>query len=915
MARPCSSLVEMSDGARAAAENWHAMTVAEAQALLGADRSQGLSRSEAASRYARTGPNTLVRRRGKPAWQAFLDQFKSLLIVVLGFAALMALAIGDVKDAVVILVVVLINATLGFRQEHRAETAVAALKRMLASSARVRRQGAVEQIDVTEVVPGDIVLVEGGDRIPADGLVVESHAVEVDESALTGESHAVEKCAGVVLPADTPLAERSNFAFMNTSVTRGRMELLATATGMTTEMGRLASMLETAKPAPTPLQTELDVLGKRLALIALSVVSLTLFIDVARGQPFLKEVMDSIALAVAAIPEGLPAVVTVTLALGMQRMAKNRAIVRKLAAVETLGSTTVICSDKTGTLTMNQMTARRLWFRGEHFSVSGEGYSGQGEISKPDGGTADLSRLTRAALLCNEARIEGGTLIGDPTEGALLGLAHKSGLDTPAARQRHPRLDELPFDSVSKLMATFHRDEDSLLVLVKGAPDVLLARSSALLGPAGVEPLDSSGRQRVGEELDAMTSRAMRVLAVAERRLDPDALDGRKPSLDLIQELTLLGLVGIVDPPRPEARAAVELCRRAGIQVKMVTGDQKGTAEAIAREIGIEGKAVSGTELEALSDEELRDVAQSASVFARVSPEHKLRIVEALRATGHVVAMTGDGVNDAPALKTADIGVAMGLTGTEVSKEAAAMVLADDDFATIVRAVEEGRTIYENIVKFVRFQLSTNIGAVLTVTGASLFGLPSPFTAIQLLWINIIMDGPPAMTLGLDPPRPGIMNVPPRRPDDTILPWRRFGQLLLYGTAMATGTLVVFWHGLVTQGERYGLTLAFTTFVFFQVFNVHNARSEGRSALSRATLENRHLWLSLFGVVLLQVLIVALPPARSLFDTEGLAARDWILAIAVGSTILWFEELRKWMGASRQRPLAAAARTPAGRTW
>ncbi len=884
---------------------WHAESAARVAELLGTSAPAGLTREEASARLSRHGPNRLLRRPPKPGWRLFAEQFKSLLIVVLLVASVLAALIGDVKDAVVILAVVLLNAFLGFRQEHRAEAAVAALKRMLVGKARVRREGSVEEIDVELIVPGDVVLIEGGDRIPADGRVVESHGVEVDESALTGESHAVEKRSDDVLAADTPLAERFNFVFMNTVATRGRLELVVTETGMSTEMGKLAGMLAEAGPAATPLQVELDRLGKRLALVAVTVVSIVLTIDVLRGQPLLKEVMDAIALAVAAIPEGLPAVVTVTLALGMQRMARSRAIVKKLSAVETLGCTTVVCSDKTGTLTMNQMTARAVWFQGRRFSVTGDSYGREGQIHGAE--STDLGPLTRPVALCNEAQIRDGSLVGDPTEGALLGLALKAGADLHALARELPRIDELPFDSATKLMATLHRDADRVLVLVKGAPDVVLSRSVQVLGANGAAPLDDEMRSTIAAESERMAAQAMRVLAVAERRIE--GAEVRPGSAGRhVTDLTFVGLIGIVDPPRPEARAAVARAAGAGVRVKMITGDQKATALAIASEIGIAGQALTGPEIEAMSDQDLAAVAPGTGVFARVSPEHKLRIVRALQANGHVVAMTGDGVNDAPAVKTADIGIAMGLTGTEVTKEAAAMVLADDNFATIVRAVEEGRTIYDNIGKFVRFQLSTNIGAVLTVTGASLLALPSPFTAIQLLWINIIMDGPPAMTLGLDPPRPGIMAQPPRQRGEAILTWRRFAALFFYGTTMAVGTLFAFQHGLAEGGERYGLTLAFTTFVLFQIFNVFNARAEGSTALARSSFSNWRLWLALSGVMLLQMIVVVWAPARLLFGTEALSARDWLLAVAIASGILLVEELRKSIGKllAPRRPVAAA---------
>jgi P-type Ca2+ transporter type 2C len=659
--------------------------------------------------------------------------------------------------------------------------------------------------------------------------------------------------------------------FMNTTLTRGRGELLVCATGMGTEMGRLAAMLEAAEEGDTPLQKELDRVGKRLAAIAVGVIAVILAVGIGHGQDVVQAVLNAVALAVAAIPEGLPAVVTVTLAIGMYRMARQKAIVRKLAAVETLGSTTVICSDKTGTLTMNQMTARSLYHRGRRFAVSGEGYAAEGAILAEDGdGPPDLTPLLSPMALYSELRISAGRLIGDPTEGALLALAVKGGMEAEAALEHRPRIAEIPFDSAHKFMATFHHAGDEVLLLVNGAPDVLLARSTRVMEMAG--------------EAD---------LGVASRSIPAHEFDPGGALMPWVEGLSFQGLAGIQDPPRPEAKEAIALCRRAGIQVKMITGDHKATAAAIARELGLEGEVMSGLELDAVSAHELSATIERVAVFARVAPEHKVKIVAALKERGHTVAMTGDGVNDAPALKTADIGVAMGITGTEVTKEAAAMVLADDNFATIVRAVREGRTIFENIVKFVRFQLSTNIGAVLTVSTATFMGLPAPFTAIQILWINIIMDGPRAMTLGVDPPGAGVMDAAPRAPGQAILSGPRLARLFHFGLTMAAGTLAVFWWALERGSEAQALTLAFTTFVLFQLFNALNARNESGSAFNRQMFANGKFWLALGAVLVLQVLAVHWGPAQAVFGTAPLGLADWGLAALTASSVLWIEEARK----------------------
>lgn len=877
---------------------WHAQDSASVLAQLAVRPESGLNSAELAQRLAQHGENRLAERPPRPAWLKFLDQFRSLLVLILLGAGLLAGAVGEVKDAVVIVLVVLLNAALGFFQEHRAENALAALRNMLAPVARVRRGGEVVQVEAAQLVPGDILLLEAGDRIPADARVLGAHAAEVAEAALTGESHAVAKTPAEVA-ADAALAERSNLLFMNTVVTRGRLEAVVVATGMQTEMGRLAGLLAETAESATPLQQQLDALGKKLALIASGVVGLMFVAGLWRGDDLVRTAMTAIALAVAAIPEGLPAVVTVTLALGMHRMAKRNAIVKKLAAVETLGCTTVICSDKTGTLTLNQMTAKALYCAGQRYRISGDGYTGKGEISCHEGSALPAAQLAQALLpaaLCADARIRDGELIGDPTEGALLALAAKAGLEPLALNEATPRIAEIPFDSAHKFMATFHHDGDRVQVWLKGAPDVVLARCSAVLTTSGAAPLDPATAAVLRAENDELGAAAMRVLALAGRSLPAAEFNPAAPAEALLrwtEGLTLTALVGIIDPPRSEARDAIAVCNAAGVQVKMITGDHPVTAAAIARELGLVGETHAGRELDGLSQAEVAALVERSAVFARVAPEHKMRIVEALQAQGQVVAMTGDGVNDAPALKTADIGVAMGITGTEVTKEAATLVLTDDNFASIVRAVEEGRTIYENIVKFVRFQLSTNIGAILTVLGAPFFGLATPFTAIQILWVNIIMDGPPAMTLGVEPARPGIMHEAPRAGGSAILSSRRLARVAMYGLTMAVGTLAIYAWGLQHADAAKATTLAFTTFVLFQFFNIFNARAEHGSAFNRQFFSNGKLWLALFAVVALQVVAVHWGPAQSVFDTVDLDATEWALSIAVASTTLLFEEIRK----------------------
>lgn len=866
---------------------WHDLGAEETCARLKSHAHDGLGTAEAAARLASHGPNRLPEKKAKSKARMLVEQFQSLLTLVLLAAGLLAGFIGDTTDMLVIISVVIFNAVLGFHQEYRAERILEALKSMLAPQSRVRRDAVKQEIPAEHLVPGDLVLIEAGDRVPADGRLVASHGLEIDESSLTGESVVVAKDHAPRHAADTPLAERANLAFMNTVVTRGRGEMLVTATGPQTEMGRVAGLLAASEDGRTPLQDRLDALGRRLALIAGVVVGLILVIGLLRGQPWVETVLNAVALAVAAIPEGLPAVVTVTLAIGMYRMARHGAIVKRLAAVETLGSTTVICSDKTGTLTLNQMTARAGWARGRRFLVSGEGYADDGALTAADGGSLpDLRPALLAARLCNDSHLGAdGTLVGDPTEGALLALAAKAGLS-----ETWPRLAELPFDSAHKYMVTIHRAPDGLRLLVKGAPGVVMELCGFVALDDGEHPLDSGLRQKVADEAEHMAAQALRVLALAEARVDESALADPAAAA---RALTLTALVGLMDPPRPSARQAVADCRAAGIDVKMITGDHQVTAAAIGRMLGLDGEVVTGADIDRMDDAELARRATDIAVFARVAPEHKVRIVAALQARGHVAAMTGDGVNDAAALKRADIGVAMGRTGSDVTREAAAMVLTDDDFALIVRAVREGRTITDNIVKFVRFQLSTNIGALLSVFLAPFLGLISPFHAIQILWVNIIMDGPPAMALAFDPARAGLMTERPRPRNHPILSAPRLGRLLAYGATMTAGTLGVLWWAMAQGDPDRARTLAFTTFVLFQFFNIFNARVGAESAFGPHLFHNGKLWLALAGVLALQVAAVHWPPAQGVFHTVALDLADWALALAVASSVLALDEARK----------------------
>lgn len=901
-------------------EEWYRLEVDDVAARLEVDPRSGLTPGEAGERLARHGHNELADAARRPAWKRFLDQFRDTMVYILLVAAVVSAAVGDLKDPIVIGVVLLLNAIMGFVQENRADDALAALRSMLETVVRVRRGGEVMEVSGRDLVPGDVVLLDAGDRIPADGRFAKAASTSVDESTLTGESVPVEKVdTAIVEDGEVPLAERTNLGYMNTTVVRGRAELLVTETGMSTEVGRLAGMLGAAEEPPTPLQEQIHVLGKRLAAIAVAAVVLVFVValyqaDELSRETFSEALLNSVALAVAAIPEGLPAVVTVTLAVGVARMAKRHAIVKRLASVETLGSTTVICSDKTGTLTLNQMTAVRLFAAGRLHEVSGLGYEPHGEVSLADSGTpldeAGIERIrpaVMAGVLCNEAHLrvgeDGATgLVGDPTEGALLVLATKLGIDPSAARRELPRVGEVPFESATKLMATLHQhpdDPDRSLVIVKGAPDVVTAMCSTVDGVDGPEPIDEEVAERLAEVNAAMGAEGLRVLALAERELPVAAVGHSGELRDDLEDLRLVAYVGILDPPRPEAIAAIEECGTAGIDVKMITGDHATTAGAIAEELGIRGRVVTGAELDRIDDDELARIIGEIGVCARVSPEHKVRVVKALQRNGEVVAMTGDGVNDAASLKQAEIGVAMGVNGTEVTKEAGDMVLTDDNFATIVAAVERGRAIYDNIVTFVRFQLTTNVSAILTILVAQLAGLGALFNAIQILFVNIIADGPPAMAIGVDPPKPGVMERPPRDRHAAILTWARLGRIGVSGVVIAGGTLGLYVLSRDAFGSGEARTMAFSTFVLYQLVNSFCVRSGDRSVFNRYSLSNRPLLYALFGVAALQVLIVHVPFLQRVFDTAPLSLAQWGWVLLVPMSLLLVEEVRKLVARAR----------------
>ena len=902
----------------------HTLSAQDFAESVGLQPASGLSAQEVLTRTTRYGINQLPSPPQRQAWQVFVAQFKSVLILILAGASVLSAVIGNVKDAAVILAVMLINASLGFYQERRAEQSLLALKEMLPLRARVRRDGQNIDIAAADLVPGDLVSVEAGDLVPADGRLWFAACLEVDESALTGESQPASKQSDTQHAAGTVLGDRNNMVYLNTLVTRGRAEIIVTATGEHTEIGQLSLVLAAATDEPTPLQVQLDQLGKRLGFIALTLVGLLAVMEYFRGTALANIAVDAIALGVAAMPEGLPVVVTVTLALGMRNMARQHAVVKRLASVETLGCTTVICSDKTGTLTLNQMTVSALWYQCQHFAVEGEGYGLTGVISAvaaSDGDAtqkialtapADLQPLVTAMVNCNDSHLTDGKVIGDPMEAALLVLAHKAGAvaKAPAGQTANvrPRVAEIPFDAAHKFMATFHQENGAaaVQVFVKGAPDVLLGLCSRELRPDGESALNTATREQLHMQYEAFGAKGLRGLLIASRTIAASDFD---PAADLrvwINDLTFTGLVGLMDPPRAEARIAIAQCADAGIAVKMITGDHQVTALSIARDLGLKGLGMTGAELDQVNPTELPAIIESVSVFARVTPGHKVAIVRALQKSGHVVAMTGDGVNDAPALKVADIGVAMG-SGTAVAKAAATMVLTDDNFATLVHAVRQGRALYDNIVKFIRFQLATTIGAILTILIAPFLGLADPFTAVQILWIAIIMDGPPAVSLALDAARPGIMHEPPRPRAQQLLTLARIAKVAVYGMTMAAGTLAVMVYAVDQGMAAKAPTLAFTTFVLFQFFNVFNCRVERGTAFNRYFFNNTMLWTALCGVIILQVVAVQWTAAQSIFGTQPLQLMDWLLAVGVASSVLLLEESRKLLLAGLTRWTAFSA--------
>jgi Ca2+-transporting ATPase len=907
---------------------WFTLTPEAVAKELQVDPARGLSASEAQQRLQKYGPNQLAEKKKKSGWQAFLGQYQDLMqFVLLGAAIINQVFTGEWGTTLVLIGLTIFNAILGMRGEAKAEASLAALASSMKSIARVRRDGQAIEVNAEELVPGDIVLMEAGNRVPADGRLFVTATVEIEEAALTGESVASPKDTETIAKADAPLGDRHCMAYMNTSVTRGRGEMIVTTTGMGTEMGNIADLLNKTEADKTPLQKQLDRLTMVIASLAGLAFILMLILGYRNGQPFETIFIAGIALAISAIPTGLPAVVTTMYSMGTRQLASLGAIVKRLPSVETLGSVSAICSDKTGTLTLNKMTAREFTIPGQNrFTVTGEGYgtvgkyelasgiaglqpwqkntltySTEGKLLSAGGTRVDLDQILLPMALCADARLDNGVLIGDPTEGALIVLAEKGGISVDGARAMYPRVAEVPFDSDYKFMATFHNITDEkgkpvVRAFVKGAPDVLIARSSSYWLPGGeVQLVDGDKRNLAIGENERMAKAGERVMVVARKDFDPDTFDPKSKLIDLMTDLTILAMVGIVDPPRNEAKDAIAKCHSAGIQVRMITGDHAVTAAAIGKELGITGKALTGAEFKAMSDEELKKMLPEIGVVARVAPEDKIRLVTMLQELDNIVAMTGDGVNDAPALKKADIGVAMGITGTEVSKGAAVMILTDDNFATIVKAVEFGRAIYNNLFNFVRFQMESLVAFIVSYLLAAFFVVlgGTPFLVFTVLWINFLVQIPVALALGFDDPAPDLMEHKPRPLKQPILSVPQWVRIAFIGILMSIGT-VYLEKVYETTSKELAFTMGFVFFSLCVVVLALSSRSETGSAFNRDIVKNRQQ-LMLYGISLLMVILpMKLDFLQRFLGLTDITTNQFLLCLGLAFALLLVDEIIKF---------------------
>ncbi|TME03812.1 MAG: HAD family hydrolase [Chloroflexi bacterium] len=884
---------------------WHTLSIEEALRAQSVDATTGLSQAEVVRRLKQFGPNKFAEAKKVPGYIAFLNQYKDPMQIVLLVAAIVSILIQQWGTALILIILTLFNAFLALRQEGKAEASVAALQKMLIVKSKVRRGGQIIELAAEQLVPGDIVVLEAGDRVTADGRIIRAATLEIDESALTGESAPVPKQIEPVEQADTPLGDRVDMAYMNTEVTRGAADILVTATGMSTEVGHISGMLQTTAIEETPLTKQLNTLTRQIVAIAL--VALVFYIAIGyfrNGQTVNELLLAGIAFAIASIPTALPAVVTYLLAQGTTALATIGAIVKRLRSVETLGATSAINSDKTGTLTLNQMTAVELVIPGQRYTISGGGYSTDGKISRVGGKpNIELEPYFLPMALASDAVARDGDLVGDPTEGALVVLAGKGGIDAVTTREAHPRVAELPFDAAYKLMATFHRMQgddgrEVIRCFVKGAPDQLLARSKYSLDVHQERvPIDEV-RSEYTENNERLGKQGLRVMAVARRDFEPASFDPSADLLSQVRDLTMLALVGIVDPPRPEVKASIVKAHSAGIQIRMITGDHAVTAAAIAGKLGIPGRAMTGAEFAALSDEEALSQIDEIGVIARVTPEHKVRLVDVLKKAGKIVAMTGDGVNDAPALKKADIGVAMGITGTDVSKEAAVMILTDDNFATIIRAVENGRALYDNLMKYIRFQMCTLFAWILMFLGAALFNILGgvPLQPLQVLLVKFSIVIFLAIGLGLGNPTPGLMQRSPRKGNEPVLPMGLAVRLVVQGLVRAASTLfvIVLATSVWSLSDTVAQTMAFATFCFACIFYAFESNDELRSVFSRQTLESDRLIKMSAWAVLLVLLITWLDFANRLFATTSLTVWQWVICIVFASAVLWTTEIEKF---------------------
>jgi len=881
-------------------EQWHHLSQEEAFKALNSRRS-GLSSVEVRERLIKYGPNKLKGKKKTPPVLVFLRQFISPLIYVLVIAVIISVIVGHFIDAGVIAGVLIFNAVIGFIQERRAEAAMEALIKMAAPRAKVRRDGKIESLPASGIVPGDIVLLETGDKVPADARLVEASNLKVNEAALTGESVAVDKHTKA-LSGEVPVAERKNLVYMGTVVAYGRAAALVVRTGMSTEMGKIATGIQEVKPEKTPIQESIGKLSRYVILLFLGVIGILIVVGLVRGLGWLEIFLVAVAAAVSAIPEGLPAVVTVVLAVGMRVMARHNAVIRKLVAVETLGSATVICSDKTGTLTLNEMTVRRIYINGQSIEVTGEGYRPEGEfrwngraINPQD--DEPLRLHLRIGALCNDALLTSEddccSIYGDPTEGALVVVAAKAGMGKEKLEKNFPRLDEIPFQSEKQYMATLHpRDGGGRVAYVKGAAEKLLSMSKYTLKGGKIIPLEEADTEDIIQAGNSMAKEAMRVMATAYVELPGDLEDLKDE--DIRGNLVFVGLVGMADPPREEAKEAVRLCRQAGIKVVMITGDYKVTAESIARQLDLPpGKAITGGELQKLSDEELSQQVEDASVFARIEPLHKLRIVNALKSRGHVVAMTGDGVNDAPALKSANIGIAMGITGTDVAKEASDMVLADDNFASVVAAVDEGRAIFNRLRNVIYMLLSTNLGQLLALIIAILFVGKVPLLPVQIIWINLVSDTTVAIPVGLEPKFGDELKQPPRHPKVGLVFPGMLLRIIFQAVPMSVGIFLLFYWAEAKVSLDEARTIAFCSMAIFAWFKAMNARSDEHTVFSLGIFRNRWLVAVIFIAVMLQLAVVYIPSLQVAFHTVPLGINEWASIIAAGAALFVIEETRK----------------------